>query len=145
MRISDWSSDVCSSDLWKAGRAWVAIEPSTPPEWVAALLALAACALAVLPADAVEVSAFDCPTIVLPACPSSQTGRSRDAAPSPTEIAYILFTSGSTGAPQPVAVPHRAVARYLEGFLGRPELPWGLSYGLVSTFAAYLGDRQSVV
>src|SRR3546814_4643765 len=77
---------------WKAGRAWVAIEPSTPPEWVAALLALAACALAVLPADAVEVSAFDCPTIVLPACPSSQTGRSRDAAPSPTEIAYILFT-----------------------------------------------------
>src|SRR3546814_12383376 len=88
MRISDWSSDVCSSDLWKAGRAWVAIEPSTPPEWVAALLALAACALAVLPADAVEVSAFDCPTIVLPACPSSQTGRSRDAAPSPTEIAY---------------------------------------------------------
>src|SRR3546814_12297851 len=28
MRISDWSSDVCSSDLWLLGRIWVVLTPS---------------------------------------------------------------------------------------------------------------------
>src|SRR3546814_1301980 len=35
MRISDWSSDVCSSDLpWRASRSarrWLACAPTTPP------------------------------------------------------------------------------------------------------------------
>jgi len=30
--------------------------------------------------------------------------------PGPEEIAYVLFTSGSTGTPRPVEVPHRAIA-----------------------------------
>jgi non-ribosomal peptide synthase protein (TIGR01720 family) len=61
------------------------------------------------------------------------------SAPNPEDPAYILFTSGSTGLPKPVVVPHRAVAWYLDGLLARTGLPRGLSYGFVSTFSADLG------
>lgn len=42
------------------------------------------------------------------------------AGPEPTEgdLAYIVFTSGTTGEPKPVGVPHRAVLR----LLGDPRL-----------------------
>jgi len=41
-------------------------------------------------------------------------GRWRDVEPSPESVAYLLFTSGSTGVPKGVAVPHRAVRHYLD-------------------------------
>jgi ABC-type glycerol-3-phosphate transport system permease component len=43
-------------------------------------------------------------------------------------LAYILFTSGTTGAPKPVGVPHRAIVRLVHGL---PAIP--------------LGDRQTVL
>ncbi|HEY7818065.1 MAG TPA: amino acid adenylation domain-containing protein, partial [Vicinamibacteria bacterium] len=38
-----------------------------------------------------------------------------DAATSPDDLAYAMFTSGSTGEPKAVAIPHRAVSRLLFG------------------------------
>ena len=110
---------------WKAARAWVPIESATPPERIAALIKLAECSLTLYAADILDLA--------------GKTIKRDNAMPGPGDAAYILFTSGSTGLPKPVAVPHRAVAAYLDGLLARTQLPRGLSYGLVSTFAADLG------
>ncbi|MGH4034143.1 amino acid adenylation domain-containing protein [Actinomycetota bacterium Odt1-20B] len=41
---------------------------------------------------------------------SAATGSARPS-PSPTDCAYVVFTSGSSGRPKPVAIPHRGVVR----------------------------------
>ncbi|MFV8751414.1 amino acid adenylation domain-containing protein [Nannocystaceae bacterium ST9] len=54
--------------------------------------------------------------------------------------AYVLHTSGSTGAPKPVVVEHRQICAYVEAARARLELPAGARAALVSTLAADLGN-----
>ncbi|MGF1523406.1 MAG: amino acid adenylation domain-containing protein [Leptolyngbyaceae cyanobacterium] len=54
-------------------------------------------------------------------------------------LAYILFTSGSTGQPKGVAIEHRSLLNYVDGILARLDLPPGSRFATVSTFAADLG------
>lgn len=60
----------------------------------------------------------------------------------PANLMYLLFTSGSTGRPKGVAVEHRNFLNYIYGLLRRLDLPSGLSYAIVSTFAADLGSTN---
>ncbi|SAL44731.1 peptide synthetase-like protein [Caballeronia peredens] len=57
----------------------------------------------------------------------------------PEQTAYVIFTSGSTGAPKGVAVPHRALADYVQGMLDELAFAPGASMAMVSTVAADLG------
>jgi amino acid adenylation domain-containing protein len=57
----------------------------------------------------------------------------------PEDVQYVLFTSGSTGAPKGVQVEYRHLSAYTASFLHRMRLPDGLHYALVSTMAADLG------
>jgi amino acid adenylation domain-containing protein len=57
----------------------------------------------------------------------------------PGNLAYVLYTSGSTGQPKGVCIEHRHLACYVEGVTRRLELAPGTSFASVSTLAADLG------
>nr|QEO74123.1 AMP-dependent synthetase and ligase [uncultured bacterium] len=62
--------------------------------------------------------------------------------PEPSSLAYVLYTSGSTGEPKGVAVEHRQLARYVDAVLERLDVPPGSSFATVTTFAADLGHTS---
>jgi amino acid adenylation domain-containing protein len=105
----------------KAGRTYVPLDPAMPAAHVESVVESARAHLVTWVDDG--GGPFD-----------------RDQAPVPPDAAmYILFTSGSTGQPKGVVVEHRQFTAYLASLLDRLGLPDGLSYALVSTFAADLG------
>ncbi|MBW4602154.1 MAG: amino acid adenylation domain-containing protein [Calothrix sp. FI2-JRJ7] len=57
-------------------------------------------------------------------------------------LVYVIYTSGSTGKPKGVAIEHQQLSNYLYGILEKLELPAGVSFASVSTFAADLGNTM---
>ncbi|AUH39243.1 non-ribosomal peptide synthetase [Streptomyces sp. CMB-StM0423] len=101
--------------VWKAGAAYVPVDPGYPAERVAFLLADSAPAAVVctretraaVPGDAAAV------LVVLDDPPTAAALAARPTAASvpvgAADAAYVMYTSGSTGTPKGVAVPHGAV------------------------------------
>jgi amino acid adenylation domain-containing protein/FkbM family methyltransferase len=63
-----------------------------------------------------------------------------DPAVEPDDLAYVIYTSGSTGRPKGVCVEHRNIVSYTLGAVERLRFEPGMSYALVSTIAADLGN-----
>jgi amino acid adenylation domain-containing protein len=94
----------------KAGAAYLPLDPADPPARIRALLAASGNPPVLTSGDAVALPG-DHPRIDADA---DLTGLPDTAPPRrshPESLAYVSHTSGSTGAPKGVAVPHRAVLR----------------------------------
>ena len=117
----------------RCGAAFAPLDPAWPAEFVAATVRRAGIAL-VLEAAELDLSA----------APASDTS----AALSEDEVvedlvagdpAYVMFTSGSTGAPKGVVVGHGALANYVASVSEDLGFVADARYALASTLAADLG------
>jgi amino acid adenylation domain-containing protein len=100
--------------VWKAGGAFVPLDPDAPAERLAALLADAE------------------PAVLIHRGPRLETGiRSLNLdteeevqgeswlPPAPSDLAYLIYTSGTTGRPKAVMVEHGSLASTLASLVGR--------------------------
>ncbi|HJX28313.1 MAG TPA: condensation domain-containing protein, partial [Thermoanaerobaculia bacterium] len=119
--------------VWKAGGAWVPLDPSWPPERLTALLEDSAAALLVT-TEAVRrgltVGIHGMPVLSLDTdgpLIDTEDGGPLAGDPDPEDPAYLIYTSGSTGRPKAVVVPHRGLGN--------------LAAAQIATFGIAPGDR----
>jgi amino acid adenylation domain-containing protein len=109
---------------WKAGAAWVPLDPAFPEPRLAALAADAG--LALLLADGGRRPDWGVPVEALdPAALAELASQGEPAAPgevadpegeSSSGLAYMMYTSGTTGQPKAVAVEHGSLLRTIQGW-----------------------------
>jgi amino acid adenylation domain-containing protein len=125
--------------LW-AGGAYLPLDPAYPPERLALMLGDAGVRAIVTERALLEdLPDHDLPAVCLDDPRSAREHRAPPAAVGPEDVAYVLYTSGSSGRPKGVALPHRAAvnqvrwaaqafcAQELSGVLAATSLSWDLS------------------
>ncbi len=137
--------------ILKAGGAYVPVDPGMPQQRRQRMLAEAN-PVAIVTQQSLQNlwEEQEIPTICLD---TKYTNSTDDSLSNPTRatlvlssaeasdsLAYVIFTSGSSGQPKGVAVEHRQVLNYVYGISDRLSLPDGATYATVSTLAADLGN-----
>lgn len=105
--------------ILKAGGAYVPVEPSAPVAYAARLLRDAGIAVLVTEGEPAEGLAAPGVSLVRLSTERQRLGRLSPEAlgveVAADTLAYVMFTSGSTGGPKGVAVSHRSVVRLVQG------------------------------
>ncbi|MEU3199949.1 amino acid adenylation domain-containing protein [Streptomyces sp. NPDC006996] len=109
--------------VWAAGGVYVPMDPSLPEARLRTLFAMSGCEHTLVSEQHITHSILaELPSVVRltegASAPMSDTPASR---PEPADEAYLLFTSGSTGDPKAVAMPHRAIANLIGWQRKQPE------------------------
>jgi amino acid adenylation domain-containing protein len=95
--------------VWKSGAAFVPVDPDYPAERIEAILSDAGAA-AIVPAPSSTIDVPGGIERVRPDRRNGLTARHDSRAVAPGDLAYVLYTSGSTGNPKGVMVTHRNIA-----------------------------------
>ncbi|SIT01199.1 amino acid adenylation domain-containing protein [Achromobacter sp. MFA1 R4] len=124
---------------WRCGAAYLPLDPQWPEARCAALMQDASAACVVQrPQDA---SPFDgVARVTLGAGVSDAALPALNDAALLRQPAYVLYTSGSTGAPKGVAVGQRALLNYVAGVTRAMGLDQARRWALTATVAADLGN-----
>jgi len=104
--------------VWQAGAAYLPLDPDYPPARLAFMLADSRAAVLVgtsavideLPAGRIRAIAVDDPAVAAAVAAMPAAGVAGVAA---GQLAYVMYTSGSTGVPKGVQVTHRGLVNYV--------------------------------
>jgi len=100
--------------ILRAGAVYVPIDPELPEARRSRMLQISQACFVIAADDFQDDEAWRGATrLSLSGAIAEQSAPVASAAPEPAEIAYIMFTSGSTGEPKAVAVSHGAIANRL--------------------------------
>jgi len=130
--------------ILKAGGAYVPLDPGLPQEGLRFRLQDAGAPVIVtqdslvrdLPALEAQVLCLDTDWETIATAPTHPPTSSV----TPKHLAYLLYTSGSTGQPKGVAVEHRQLDNYRHAIAERLDLQSERHFALVSTVAADLSN-----
>ncbi len=122
---------------FKAGAAYLPLDPALPPLRLASILDDAKPALVLH----LDESGLVCevPTLTW-AQASSAAPLAAPVARAPQHLAYVLYTSGTSGKPKGVQIEQEQLRHYASQITHALDLPAGAHYGLVSSLLADLGN-----
>ncbi|MCP2242198.1 non-ribosomal peptide synthetase [Lentzea aerocolonigenes] len=107
----------CLLGIWKAGAAYVPMDPAFPAERVRVVLADSRAEALISDSRLVKLADGFTGDRVLLDADRAEIATESAAAPEVADdldrLAYVIYTSGSTGRPKGVAVSHRGLANYL--------------------------------
>jgi len=122
-----WQAIAAIHGVLRCGAAYVPVDPKSPTPWNALVISDAGCRVAIAepgPWGVLQASDRDLGGVAL-IVPPSQADASVDLCGQPvdravveTDVAYILYTSGTTGRPKGVEVTHRNAVAFVEWAVG---------------------------
>jgi amino acid adenylation domain-containing protein len=95
---------------WRAGAAYLPLDPAWPDARLAAMIARAGCAAVIAPPERVPLIAGQTPAIDPAASAAPLAARAAEG----EDLAYVIYTSGSTGEPKAVEVAHANLAALID-------------------------------
>lgn len=116
---------VAALAVLKAGAAFVPLDPGFPPERITYMLEDSGLALLISESGVIDLLGLEttCPTLLLDQreeALSDMPAESPGTALERNDPAYVLYTSGYTGNPKGVVVPHGALDNFLRSMQERP-------------------------
>ncbi len=127
-----------------AGRAYVPLDPTMPPERLSTLMRNAGIRVVLTESEMVSIAErlqvagqLEVVNTDLMRIDHDGSGAQDHGAPRPDDLAYVLYTSGSTGEPKGVMQNHRNVLHFIRSYTNGLHLSAG---DRVALFASYAFD-----